>query len=479
MENEEEIKFYFYIIASILGIIGYFIRNRYAKKHIKEMESFAEKHNYVFITKPDDKIISSLALPGIIGQGKVFNYLELKDKKWTAIWGKCERVIKLKDMPKSTSTSSFIIFKFDNIIIPEFEITDNRVGLLNSVTNFFSEKVIKLDKGFSDSYTLKGNFETQIKKFFTPKVKSAFISMDKNHLPSERNMSVKDLGNLITGHTGNTNGMQFYGKDKKIYVFGCEKTTLFELQNFYKIASGIANAVVQDAASKAKPFSGYVQEEPKDDLSSFLANQEAQFSNAPAPGAINMGNKAAQLEETNQFATNQFIQNTQTEEDNNNNQFDYTQQIQNVNEPYENNSYVEQHENISSYQETGFDNNNNMSPTDQLVLLSAMMIIDKDIHKNELRNIVEYGLSLGLEKAKIEQIVNLAKNQPNNLLRSVKMANIPKNDQVMRMLIRVAFADGKIAKEELELIRFVAKRMNFSEIELKTILEEEKNNFRR
>ena len=107
-----------------------------------------------------------------------------------------------------------------------------------------------------------------------------------------------------------------------------------------------------------------------------------------------------------------------------------------------------------------------------------MMIIDKDIHKNELKNIVEYGLSLGLEKTKIEQIVYLAKHQPEKLLHLVKTVDLPKNEQVMRMLIRVAFADGKIAKEELELLRFIAKKMNFLENELKVILEEEKNNFR-
>ena len=47
----------------------------------------------------------------------------------------------------------------------------------------------------------------------------------------------------------------------------------------------------------------------------------------------------------------------------------------------------------------------------------------------------------------------------------------------MRALIRVIFADGKIAKEEVDLLKLVAQKMNFAEDELKLMLEEEKRNF--
>ena len=53
---------------------------------------------------------------------------------------------------------------------------------------------------------------------FTEKVKKAFLSLDKNHLPDERNLNVKDLGNMITGHFGKANGIQIYGGNKKIIV---------------------------------------------------------------------------------------------------------------------------------------------------------------------------------------------------------------------------------------------------------------------
>ena len=106
-----------------------------------------------------------------------------------------------------------------------------------------------------------------------------------------------------------------------------------------------------------------------------------------------------------------------------------------------------------------------------------MMIVDKSIHRNELRNILDYGIKIGLERAEIEKIVTLAKDQPNTILRSVQIANFPKNDKLMHMIVRVAFADGKIASEELEFLRLIAKKMNYSNDELKAILEEEKRNF--
>ena len=90
-------------------------------------------------------------------------------------------------------------------------------------------------------------------------------------------------------------------------------------------------------------------------------------------------------------------------------------------------------------------NEEEISPTDQLIWLSAMMIIDKNIHRNELKKIVEYGNNLGLSKTEIEQIINMAKTQSNSLLHKLKISFLPRSEKLMRMLIRIAFADGKIA----------------------------------
>ena len=131
------------------------------------------------------------------------------------------------------------------------------------------------------------------------------------------------------------------------------------------------------------------------------------------------------------------------------------------------------------------DNNNNnqnnlinIEPTDQINWLATMMSIDKDVNEREFKVIMNYGLQLGLSEEKIKRIVSTSIKGQDTLLRYLKLSNLERNDNLMRALIQVIFADGKIAKEELEMLRLVAVKMHFTEIELKQILEEEKRKFR-
>ncbi len=126
--------------------------------------------------------------------------------------------------------------------------------------------------------------------------------------------------------------------------------------------------------------------------------------------------------------------------------------------------------NISGHQ-------NNIEPTDQINWLSAMMSVDKDVNGRELKVIMDYGFKLGLDEAKIKRIVSTSLKGQDILLRYLKLSKLSRNDDLMRALIRVIFADGKIAKEEVDLLKLVAQKMNFAEDELKLMLEEEKRNF--
>ncbi|MBR4328558.1 MAG: TerB family tellurite resistance protein, partial [Candidatus Riflebacteria bacterium] len=118
--------------------------------------------------------------------------------------------------------------------------------------------------------------------------------------------------------------------------------------------------------------------------------------------------------------------------------------------------------------------NNNISPTDQINWLSAMMSVDNDVNEKEYKVILAYGLQLGMEEAKIKRIVTTSLKGMDILMRYLKVINLPKNENLMRALIKVVFADGKIAKEELEMIRLVATKMKYTNEELKVILEDEK-----
>lgn len=118
------------------------------------------------------------------------------------------------------------------------------------------------------------------------------------------------------------------------------------------------------------------------------------------------------------------------------------------------------------------------NPCDKLLWLAAMMVIDKNIHVNELKFIVDYGLKLGIEKRQIEQIVNMAKGQPDNLKLLLEKSALPKNEEFMRMLIRVVYADGKVVPEEIEFLKLAAKKMQYDGADLKILLEDEKEAFR-
>ena len=119
------------------------------------------------------------------------------------------------------------------------------------------------------------------------------------------------------------------------------------------------------------------------------------------------------------------------------------------------------------------------NPCDKLLWLAAMMVIDKNIHVNELKFIVDYGLKLGIDKIQIEQIVNMAKGQPDNLKLLLEKSALPKNEEFMRMLIRVVYADGKVVPEEIEFLKLAAKKMQYEGTELKKLLEEEKEAFKK
>ena len=122
--------------------------------------------------------------------------------------------------------------------------------------------------------------------------------------------------------------------------------------------------------------------------------------------------------------------------------------------------------------------NNNIEPTDQINWLSAMMSVDNDINEKEYKVIMEYGLKLGMPEEKIKRIVSTSLKGMDILMRYLKVTSLPKNEDLMRALIKVVFADGKIAKEELDMIRLVASKMQYTGEELKAILEDEKRKYR-
>ena len=445
MGEESDSNFYVYLVFAFLGFIGFLIHKMKAKKIKAELANFANTNSYIYHEKLNSNKAKLLDLPKFYANSNIYNYIEYPDEHWLNIWGDCERIV-IKREVSSSSYSSFFLFIFNSIKLPEFDIKDNN-GIIDGLANALTGKAIKLDTEFNSSYHISGTDEKQVTKFFTNKIKKAFLSMDKNNLPSERNLDISDLGNVITLQF-NKIGVNFFGRGNKLFVFCSEQKSLFNRQKMFKLASGIANAIVKEFGEQTSKTTSNYAEEPQDEISQYLNSQVK--NNSPSPKPNKNSNQINQPTINNQITSNQSIE----------------ENIAPNSNDYPNLQTANSSENVEE-----------ISPADQLLWLSAMMIIDKDIHRNELKNIVEYGINLGLSKTEIEQIINLAKTQSNSLLHKLKISNLPRSEKLMRMLIRVAFADGKIAPQELEFIRFAAQKMNFQENELKSILAEEKNNF--
>ena len=106
-----------------------------------------------------------------------------------------------------------------------------------------------------------------------------------------------------------------------------------------------------------------------------------------------------------------------------------------------------------------------------------MMAIDGNIHKKEFEEIIDYGTKLGLEESRISKIVSNSIKNKKNLFQYLKLADLPRNDDLMRALIRVVYADGKIAQQEIQMLKLVANKMQMSGNDLKNLLEDEKRKF--
>ncbi len=104
----------------------------------------------------------------------------------------------------------------------------------------------------------------------------------------------------------------------------------------------------------------------------------------------------------------------------------------------------------------------------------GMMMIDGKIDKDEFRIGCEYGVQLGLPNEEIAKVMKTMTSQPNAIDNLVKTVPLDVNLELMAMIVRVAFANGQLCKQKLGMIKFVAKKMNLTEEQLKGILESEK-----
>ncbi len=117
------------------------------------------------------------------------------------------------------------------------------------------------------------------------------------------------------------------------------------------------------------------------------------------------------------------------------------------------------------------------SAIDQIKWLTGMMLIDGKIDREEFNVVCEYGLKLGIRNEIIANTIKSMTSQPNVIDNLVNTVSLPNNPELVTMIVRVAFANGNLTKEKLGMIKYVAKRMNFTNDQLKNVLESEKARF--
>lgn len=109
----------------------------------------------------------------------------------------------------------------------------------------------------------------------------------------------------------------------------------------------------------------------------------------------------------------------------------------------------------------------------------AMMLADGQIDSNEISLIYDVGVRRGMSREKIDSVITEIRGQNSPVDYVIMSTELPADDELMRAIIRVAYADGKIAKSEVEMLRYVAKKMGMSEDNLKRLLTEERVNMYR
>ena len=104
----------------------------------------------------------------------------------------------------------------------------------------------------------------------------------------------------------------------------------------------------------------------------------------------------------------------------------------------------------------------------------AMMLADGIIDAKEQEIIYEYGLRRGIGKDKINSIVEEIRSHDSPVEYVAETTDLPMDDELIRMIVRVAFADGKVVKQEIDMLRFVGKKLNLTDTQIRNILAEEK-----
>lgn len=104
----------------------------------------------------------------------------------------------------------------------------------------------------------------------------------------------------------------------------------------------------------------------------------------------------------------------------------------------------------------------------------GMMLADGIVEQSEIDYIGELSQKYSITKNQISGIIQEISSQPNSVDYVMRTSTVTNSRELLRCLITMAMADGKISKEEMQMLKEIANNSNIVESEFTNILQEEK-----
>ncbi|MDX6768386.1 MAG: TIM44-like domain-containing protein [Elusimicrobiota bacterium] len=119
----------------------------------------------------------------------------------------------------------------------------------------------------------------------------------------------------------------------------------------------------------------------------------------------------------------------------------------------------------------GFDWDGGLAPAEAAAVLARAMVSDGEVSAHEQRYLVEYGRSRGIDGERVSQIVASARA---GLLDAPKPADGAQAEAMLRGLIRMSLADGRVSDGETAALTAFARRFGLHAADVKSFVDEER-----
>ncbi len=233
------------LIVSLIVLINY-LENQKKEKIKKEFKDYASSNNFKFIdtyrkfdfstfinnlfnsnNNSNDNnsvpIIDLIDNNSMLSVGTIENVIIKKEEKYTVYWGD-HTYFTSSGKSRKAHNCFFVAIECDDLQIPSFFVRDE-AAVFDYLGKLLGGQDInfKGDNNFSPRFVLQGNSEGDIRRFFTTKIRNAFVTYASNC------------------------GFKIYGQQNSIIIHVEKKlSTINERLDLERKARGIFNAMYSE-----------------------------------------------------------------------------------------------------------------------------------------------------------------------------------------------------------------------------------------